>query len=153
MYRVENSSGLGRFAVALAALVCVTALQACARTPSSPDTSVERQAREFEPTGTDCIQHRSISRYEKLDTRNLIIYAAGGRAYHVQLANPSQNLRYEYRIDILDYDGRICPYSGDSVVIRGPFTEQIPIIRIDALADDEVDELKNQFGVLDSDDI
>jgi hypothetical protein len=153
MYSVENSSGTGRLALALAAAVCAMALQACTTTETGPDTRVDRQARAFESSGTDCIINRSISRYEKLDTRNLIIYAAGGRAYHVQLANPSQNLRYEYRIDIIDPDGRICPNTGDSVVIRGPFTEQIPIIRIEALADDEIDELKNRFGVLDTDDI
>ena len=97
-------------------------------------------------SSSDCIINAGVRDYATLDDRNLIIYGAGRRAYHVVLATPSINLESEYRLGIFDRDGRICPFGGDAIIVQGPITERIPIRSIERLTDEAETALKVRFG-------
>lgn len=97
----------------------------------------------------DCIINRGVRDYDLLDNRNLIIYGAGGNAYHVVMATPATtDLRGELGIGILDDDGRICPYGRDAIIIDGPITERIPIRSIERLDDADVEALQIEYGLI-----
>jgi Family of unknown function (DUF6491) len=119
------------------------ALAGCASSPSSGDTTAAER-RVGEPS--DCLFNRGVRDFTALDNRNLILYGPGNRAYHVVLTSPSFDLEREYEIGIYDRDGRICPFGGDAVIVRGTFTERIPIRSIEAISDEDADALKVRFG-------
>ena len=101
---------------------------------------------------SDCIFNRGIRDFTALDNQNLLLYGPGGMPYHVTLTTPSLNLKGEFRIGIQDADGRICPFGGDAIVVNGVFREVIPIRSIEAIDKDQAEELKIQFGLIDSGD-
>jgi hypothetical protein len=118
------------------------ALGACASTNSSTsESSVVYQ------NFSDCFFSRTISDWRPLDSMNILVYAGGRQPYHVQLANPSQNLSFEDAIGFYDRDGRICPYGGDAVVVNGFVPDRIPIASIRRLSEGELEALFAEFGI------
>jgi hypothetical protein len=95
----------------------------------------------------DCFFARSMTDWRALDNRNLLIYAQGRRPYLVRLATPSMNLRFVENIGLVDRNGRICPYGGDAVLIRGGMPERIPIMSIRRLTDEQLLEVFVEFGI------
>ena len=95
----------------------------------------------------DCFFASSMTDWRALDNRNLLIYAAGRRPYHVRLATPSSNLRFVENIGLLDRNGRICPYGGDAVIIDGGMPERIPIVSVRKLTDQQLLEVFVEFGI------
>lgn len=99
---------------------------------------------------SDCIVNRGVRDYDVLDNQNLIIYGPGRSAYHVLMTTPSNNLRNEIAIGILDSDGRICPYGGDAILIDGPIPERIPIRTIEALDEADIESLMVEYGLIEA---
>jgi hypothetical protein len=98
----------------------------------------------------DCIVNRGVRDYDVLDDQNLIIYGPGSSAFHVEMTTPSNNLRSEIAVGILDNDGRICPYGGDAILVDGPIPERIPIRSIEALDEADVEALMVRYGVIEA---
>lgn len=98
----------------------------------------------------DCIPNRGIRDFDTLDNRSLILYGPGRRAYHVILTTPAMDLEREIAIGVYDTDGRICPGSGDAIIVNGPIPERVPIRSIEALDDLALESLLVEYGKLDA---
>jgi hypothetical protein len=93
----------------------------------------------------DCFFANTMTDWRPLDNMNLVVFTGIRRAYHVQLAMRSMNLRFEDTIAFTDRDGRICPFGGDSIVVNGAIRDRIPIASVRRLTEGE--ELYMSFGV------
>ncbi len=126
----------------------VVFLAGCASTDAK-DELLPYGAKEIDRTVYNhCFYANSVSDWKPLDNENLIIFAPGRRAHHVQLVRPSFNLRSTIGISFSDRDGRICPYGGDAIVIGGGVTpERINIRSIKRISDGELVYLYDQFDI------
>jgi hypothetical protein len=122
---------------ALAAGVAAT-LAACAagggRSPAEPP-----------PPGLGgsaaCFFARDVQDFRELGRDSLLVYAPDrARAYRVQVAPPSFNLRNAWEITFTGGGGRICGNAGERLVLRsGGSAEELAVIdvrRLDAAAVD-----------------
>jgi hypothetical protein len=132
-----------RYAQLVAAMYCGLLLSACAAGNGAADTSRTSGPQVY----SDCFFPGTITDWRALDNRNLVIYAAGRRPYHILLATPSMNLRFAQDIGLSDRDGRICPYGGDSIIVGGAVTDRIPIASIRRLTDEQLVDLLLEFGI------
>lgn len=95
---------------------------------------------------SDCIHEPSIRGYTVLDEANLIVSAAGRRAYHVELFRRAYGLRSSWRIAFDSTSSRICAGFSE-IVFDGHFDgESIPIRSIRELSPEEEDDLLIRFG-------
>ena len=93
---------------------------------------------------TDCIRTSLVRDWEALDDRNLIVYESRRRAYHVELGQSCFGLDFETMIGLYDRrgDGRICGFGLDRVIVDGAIPEGCTIAAIDALTEEQAEELK-----------
>jgi hypothetical protein len=133
---------LQRVAFAVPLLFGALTLLACAAAPTA-----ERSADGVQPIFDDCLFAISLRDWRPLDDRNLLLFANGRRAYHVQLFRPAPDLRFDVMIGVYDDDGMICPYGGDAILTDGPMPDRVPIRSIKRLSDDELDAVYVRFGV------
>ncbi len=88
-----------------------------------------------------CFFARDVQDFRELGRDALLVYAPDrDRAYRVQVAPPSFNLRNAWEIAFTGGGGRICGNAGERLVLRsGGSTEQLSVIdvrRLDAAAID-----------------
>lgn len=138
---MSKSKQLLRAALLAALAVSAGCVSAAPREKSAATARVPTK------TYNDCIFGRMLTDWRPLDKQNLILFAGGHQAYHVVLAIPAMQLDFSDAIGVYDRDGRICPYGGDSIIIRGAMPERISIRSIKRLTDAELDELYAQFGI------
>ena len=91
----------------------------------------------FDPGDSDCIWIRTIRDYRPLDSRTLLIYGSGKRAYFVRLAHRVPELKSVFRIGFRSRDEQLCPYGGDELVFEGGFAGATARIRSISRIDDE----------------
>ena len=98
-------------------------------------------------SGSDCIWIRTIRDYRPLDSRNLLIYGAGKRAYFVKLAHRSLELKSSIQVGFYSRDGQLCPFGGDRLIFGGGLTDASVRIRsISRVSADQADDLLVRFG-------
>lgn len=117
-------------------------LAGCAATaPASRD---ERVAAASE---SDCLRLASISDWDALDDRNLIVNTGPNRAFHVELAQSCLGLEFETVIAFYDRGGdeRICGFGMDRVVVDRSLPETCWISSVDELTEDQAEELALRF--------
>ncbi len=98
-------------------------------------------------TSNDCFFARSLSDWRPLDDQNLILFARGRQAYHVQLVRPAFGIGYDVMIGVSDRDGSICPYGGDAIIVDGPMPDRISIRSIRKLSDVQLEQIYVEFGI------
>lgn len=121
----------------------LTALQlaACAGTPAGDDGVGRGRA-------TDCIFGRTITDWTPLDNENLILFAGRRRPYHVQLTRAAFGLARDFVIGVYDRDGRVCPFGGDAIIVRGGgIDERITISSIRRLTEEQLQQVYVDFGI------
>jgi hypothetical protein len=129
----------------IAALAAMAALSSCATTDDG-----SRIARE---TYNDCFFAVSLSDWRPLDDENIILFAGRRNPYHAQLSRPAFNLRRGLEIGVYDRDGRVCPYGGDAIVIRGMMPDTIRISSMRRIELEELDQLLVSFGITEPADV
>ena len=123
-------------------------LASCASASSAPD----EQVRDLDLRGSDCIWIRTIRDYTALDSRSLLIYGSGKRAYFVRLAHPTMDLKSSFRVGFRSRDDQLCPYGGDELVFDGSFAgETARILAISRISDEQAEQLLVRFGKTESD--
>lgn len=123
----------------LLAIVCLSIAAGCAQAPER-----EPMARgDLDYNGSDCILIRTIRDYRTLDDRNLLIYGPGDRAYYVTLFRPSFELSSSFQMGFQSRDDQLCPFGGDSIVVRG---EDIPVQSISRLSEEQEQQLLVRYG-------
>ncbi len=73
--------------------------------------------------GTACIFFSTLYNWQVINDRSLVVWTDGDRdAYLVTLAFPSHELPFAINLGFDDADGNglLCPYGGDSVLVRSP---------------------------------
>src|SRR5688572_15814506 len=122
------------------ALATGASVTACAAT--TPTAAGDRSARETE---TDCLWTRTITDWDALDDRNLIVYS-GRRPYHVELVEQCFDLDFATVIAFYDRSGdeRICGFGMDRVVVDRTIPESCGIAAVDELTDEQAEELKGR---------
>jgi len=124
----------------------------CSTGLSAAESDPPRVVRDLNMNGSDCISIRTIRDYKPLDSRNLLIYGSGKRAYFVRLAHSSMEMRSSFQIGFSSRDGRLCPYGGDSLVFGSSFShESVNIRAISQISEDQVEDLLVRFGKTESD--
>jgi hypothetical protein len=106
----------------------------------------ERQARRIELSRTnDCVYQSSISGFEALDDRHVVLFASGRRkAYLVELSAGCLDVRNQTVLAPLDGDGngQICGFGRDSLAYRGRgMPEDCRILGLEQLSDERRLEL------------
>jgi hypothetical protein len=126
----------------IVAAAVVAALAGCAANP--PASREERVAAAEE---NDCIWLRTISDWQALDDRNLIVEGAGRQQYHVELAQTCSGLRFETVLAFYDRTGdeRICGFGMDRVIVDNTLPETCWISAVDALTEDQAEELTLRY--------
>lgn len=99
------------------------------------------------PTYNDCIFASTLSDWRPLDNQNLILFANGRRPFLVELFQPAPELNFNEMIGVYDRDGRICPYGGDAIVLRGGIPQSVSIRSIRRLTDAQLDAVYAEFGI------
>jgi hypothetical protein len=124
-------------------IALATAATVAACTATSPRTAADdRSARETE---TDCLWTRTITDWNALDDRNLIVYS-GRRPYHVELIQQCLDLDFATVIAFYDRSGdeRICGYGMDRVIVDRTIPESCGIAAVDELTDEQAEELERR---------
>lgn len=118
-------------------------------------TVVADQDNELEPGKPrhGCFYSREASNFDALDNRNLIVYApTKSRAYHVQIAPPSNELRFVEGIAFDGRDGRVCGYAGETVSFGGRGAgRRYSITNVWRLDEAQLAQLKDQYRSPDGD--
>ncbi|MBM4196461.1 MAG: hypothetical protein FJ197_05075 [Gammaproteobacteria bacterium] len=97
----------------------------------------------------DCFWNSSVSGFEVLDGRNLIVFASGrADAYHVQVGPGAQDLRFTSTLGFRSRGSRICGQAGEALVTQsfGSRGEELPIIGVYRLDEAAVGGLRQRFG-------
>jgi hypothetical protein len=105
-----------------------------------------RQARRFEMSRTtDCVFQSSISGFEALDDRYVVLFASGRRnAYLVDLSGGCLNVGSQTALAAVDGDGngQICGFGRDSIAYRRLGTvEDCRILGLEQLSEERRMEL------------
>jgi len=125
----------------IAAATASLLVAGCAGTPSVDNSTALGNS-------TDCIFGRTISDWSALDDRNLIVFAGRRNPYHVELVRSAFGLSRDFSIGIYDRDGRLCPYGGDAIVVRGGgLPDRVTIASIRQLTEEELELLYVEFGI------
>jgi hypothetical protein len=116
-------------------------LAACATTASDPESGSDKklnQNRKMVRT-TDCLFQTSISGFNALDNRYVVLYAGGQRtAYLVEVAGACFDVKNQPMLAAVDGDGngQICGFGRDSIAYREfGRLEQCRILSIEKLSD------------------
>lgn len=127
-------------ALTLAAVAAVMA--GCAAT--GVQSRDDRVARTEE---TDCLWVRTITDWQALDDRNLLVFAGRSQPYHVELAQSCFGLEFEDVIAFYDRGGdeRICGFGMDRVIVNRTVPEACGIVAVDALTEDQAEELTRRY--------
>ena len=101
----------------------------------------ERQARRIEMTRTsDCVFQSSISGFETLDDRYVVLFASGSRkAYLADLSAGCLDVRSQTSLAAVDGDGngQICGFGRDSIAYRRMgMVENCRILGLEQLSDE-----------------
>lgn len=126
---------------ALLAALTFLALAACTTTARDPESGAKRapdQNRKMVRT-TDCVFENSISSFNALDNRYVVLYGGGGRtAYLVEVAGGCFDVKNRPALATVDGDdnGQICGFGRDSIAYREfGRLEQCRILSIEKLSD------------------
>jgi hypothetical protein len=126
---------------ALLAALTLLVLAACATTSPDPESGAKRapdQNRKMVRT-TDCVFENSISSFNALDNRYVVLYGGGGRtAYLVEVAGGCFDVKNRPTLATVDGDGngQICGFGRDSIAYREfGRLEQCRILSIEKLSD------------------
>ena len=107
----------------------------------------ERQARRIEMSRTtDCVFHSTISDFEALDNRYIVLFASGRRkAYLADVSGGCFDIRSQSSLAAVDGDGngQICGFGRDSLAYRqlGGRVEECRILGLEQLTDERREEL------------
>lgn len=101
-----------------------------------------------EASDTDCVFGSTIRDWQPLDDRNLIVYGAGDRPYHVELAQSCIDLTFADVIAFYDdgFDERICGYGMDKILVNRSTPETCGIIAVDELTEGQEEDLLIEHG-------
>jgi len=126
---------------ALLAAMTFLALAACATTAPDPASGANRkpeQNRKMVRT-TDCVFQSSISGFNALDNRYVVLYSGGSRtAYLVEVFGGCFDVKNQSTLAAVDGDGngRICGFGRDSLAYREfGRLEQCRILSMEKLSD------------------
>jgi hypothetical protein len=132
-------------------LVLAGLLAGCAGAPRAQPTAA---ASASSPSGTDCLQSSRVRSFERLDQRNLILYAPDRQnAYHVELAMACSDVGFGPLSLVGEQSGRICSHSNAGVssgfAARGGYgsNETCRIIGVTRLEASTLQELLMQHGL------
>jgi hypothetical protein len=105
----------------------------------------ERQARSLELTRTnDCVFQSTISGFETLDNRHVVLFASGRKAYLADLSGGCPDVRGQSALVTVDGDhnGQICGFGRDSIAFRPMgMVENCRILGLELLSDERRLEL------------
>jgi hypothetical protein len=115
----------------------------CAATGPSAATAGDRAALESE---TDCLWTRTITDWNALDERNLIVYS-GRQPFHVELSQQCFDLDFATVIAFYDRSGdeRICGFGMDRVIVDRTIPESCGIAAVDELTEEQAEALDERF--------
>lgn len=100
-------------------------------------------------TANDCFFAVSLSDWRPLDDENIILFAGRRNPYHAQLSRAAFGLSRGLEIGVYDRDGRVCPYGGDAIVIRGIMPDTIRISSMRRIDAEELEQLYIEYGIRD----
>ncbi len=128
-------------------LVSLLMLTACAS--SGPESQIGTQAkadRQIKMTRTtDCVFHSTISGFEALDDRYVVLFSQGRRkAYLAEISAGCFDVKSQYQLAAVDGDGngQICGFGRDSVAYRRMgMVEDCRILGMQELSDERRVEL------------
>jgi hypothetical protein len=123
-------------------IAATVVLQACVE---SSVATVDRPAKSTPSTSREeCLFRAVVDDWTAINDEQLIIYASGRQPYLAKLAFPTPDLKFDYRIGIVDGDGngRICGYGRDAVVFQdGTIPGGVRILSLQKLERTEAEEL------------
>jgi hypothetical protein len=130
-----------RIVIVLATAGSVAACAATTRSTAAGDRSARQ-------SDTDCLWTRTITDWDALDDRNLIVYS-GRRPYHVELTQQCFDLDFASVIAFYDRSGdeRICGFGRDRVIVDRTIPESCGIAAVDELTEEQAEELARRSEV------
>jgi hypothetical protein len=96
-------------------------------------------------TGSQCLNIAQARDFRHLAPDNLLVYAPGNQAWHVELSN-CRELSGQFQIALRSRTSQLCGVAGDEVIVRGAFTERCPVIRVTRVGSGEIDALIDRFS-------
>jgi len=94
-----------------------------------------------------CIRVQSLSEWEPLDDRSLLLSPPGSpRSHLITLATPINGLRHAGEIDVIDgdLDGFICPNGVDGILVEECLCASANIASIEYLSEKRTAELRQE---------
>lgn len=114
--------------------------------PANAVASDEKDLKDLDLRGSDCILIRTIRDYTPLDDRSLLVWGPAKRGYFVTLFRPSFDMRSSFRLGFSSRDDQLCPYGGDSVVFGGLGSETIRVQSISRISEEQAEEILIRYG-------
>ena len=130
-----------------AVILCLALFGFAACVSSGPESQLgKKEPRRIEMSRTgDCVHHSSISGFEALDDRHVVLFGMGNRrAYLAEVAAACVDISYQSTLVAADGDGngQICGFGRDSVAYRNlGRVENCRILGLEQLSDERRIEL------------
>jgi hypothetical protein len=90
-----------------------------------------------------CLSISLARDFRMLDEQNLVVYAPW--PHHVQLSPGCAALPARHRIGLSARGDQLCGFAGDAVILNGAFPERCPVLRVERLDDEGLEELLWRF--------
>lgn len=106
----------------------------------------EKDFKDLDLRGSDCILIRTIRDYTPLDDRNLLVWGPAKRGYLVTLFRPAFDMRSSFRLGFSSRDDQLCPYGGDSLVFGDLASDTVRIQSISRVSEEQAEEILIRYG-------